>query len=99
MSLFDAAEGKLSAAQFRQFADDGHYDGAAEPNCRVIVDTETIWLEGEESSSSREQTTLAFLLSEVNPVRGKVVVVKGVSYELGRRISTTDTEAVHLVAR
>lgn len=99
MSLFDAAEGKLSAAQFRHFADDGYYDGAAEPNCRVIVDTATIWLEGEESSSSREQTTLAFLLSEVNPVRGKVVVVKGLSYELGRRISTTDTEAVHMVAR
>lgn len=97
MSLFDTAEGKLSAAQFKHFADDGLYDGTTE--CRVVVDTETVLLQGEESTSARDQVTLSFLLSEVVPVRGKVVVVNGKAYKLGQRVKTTTVEAVHLVSK
>ncbi len=97
MSLFDDAEGALSSAQFEHFADDGVYAGTTE--CRVVVDSETLLLEGEESTSAREQVTVAFLLAEVNPQRGQVVVVGGKSYKLGQRIKTTKREAVHLVAR
>ncbi|SFM71400.1 hypothetical protein [Marinobacter pelagius] len=99
MSLFDSAEDALSSAQFKHFADDGYYDGSAEPNCRVIVDTETLWLQGEESTSAREQVSLSFLLSEVNPQRGKIVIVGGKSYKLGQRVKTTANEAVHLVSK
>jgi len=100
VSLFDAAEGDLSAAQFKHFADHGVYrDDSSDIECRVVVDVETLWIEGEESSSAREQVTLSFLLSQVNPVRGKVVVVNGKSYELGQRLKTTAKEAVHLVSR
>ncbi len=100
MSLFDAAEGKLSAAQFRHFADPGVYHGAAgDVECQVVVDTETLWLEGEESTSARDQVTVSFLLAEVNPVRGQTVTVSGTTYELGQRVKTTATEAVHLVSR
>lgn len=99
MAAFDKADAILASAQFATFSDPGYYDGSAEPNCRVIVDTETIWLEGEESSSAREQVTVTFELADVNPARGKTVVVNGTTYELGARLKTTTTEAVHLVSR
>lgn len=100
MSLFDEAEGCLSEEQFRHFADEGVYrDTSGDRGCSVIVDSETVWIEGEESTSARDQVTLSFWLSELNPVRGNTVIVKGKTYELGQRVKTTDTEAVHLVSR
>ncbi len=100
MSLFDAVEGKLSTAQFLHFADDGVYrDPGGDIACRVVVDTETVWLEGEESTSARDQVSLSFLLAEVNPVRGQTVEVNGKVYKLGQRVKTTSKEAVHLVSR
>ncbi len=96
MSLFDDADAALTAAQFRHFSDEGIYDGTI--LCRVIVDTETLWLQGEESTSARDQTSIAFRLSEVNPVRGKIVVVDGRAYKLGQRVKTTTLEAHHLVS-
>ena len=100
VSLFDAAEGRLSAAQFRHFADPGVYHApGGDVECQVIVDTETLWLEGEESTSAREQVSLSFLVAEVNPVRGQTVTVNGTTYQLGQRVKTTAEEAVHLVSR
>lgn len=97
MALFDEAEACLSSEQFDHFADLGIYAGEIE--CLVIIDSETVLLEGEESTSAREQETVAFLLSEVNPQRGQHVVVGCKTYKLGQRIKTTKREAVHLVAR
>ncbi|MDX1816114.1 MAG: hypothetical protein R3180_00240 [Marinobacter sp.] len=96
MSLFDDSAAALTSAQFKHFADDAVYD--SDVICRVIVDTQTLWLQGEESTSARDQTSIAFRLSEVNPVRGKIVVVDGRAYKLGQRIKTTTLEAHHLVS-
>jgi len=67
--------------------------------CRVIEDRETLWLQGEESSSARTEITLSFLLSEVCPERGKVVTFGTKTYKLGKQIENDGSVAKHLVER
>lgn len=97
MSQFDDIISAADPGFFDVFGDDAIFDGSVP--CRVIEDAETVWLETEESSSSRIEVTLSFLLSEVSPERGKLVSIGANTYRLGKQVYNDGSIARHLVEK
>lgn len=97
MSHFDDLVNAADPAFFDVMGKDGVYDSTTA--CRVIEGKEMLMLQGEESSSYHTEITLSFLASEVNPERGKLVVVGANTYKLGKQISNDGSVIQHIVEK
>lgn len=97
MDPFADLVARMDEAIFGRLAVDAVY-GESTP-CRVIEKSETLWLQGEESTSARTETTLSFRRSEVNPERGGLVTIGAKTYRLGKQVSQDSSMVSHLVER
>lgn len=97
MSHFDELLTDSDPGFFDLMGKDGVYDGSIA--CRVIESKEMLMLQGEESSSYHNEITLSFLASEVNPERGKLVVVGANTYKLGKQIVNDGSVIQHTVEK